>query len=46
VISSCLDNLFVVGVNVIHSRFKDIILYPGHGESTKLGIEIEKLVRL
>lgn len=36
----------VSSIKKISKYDKDITLYPGHGESTKLGIEIEKLVSL
>ena len=47
------NNIFEKYSNDKHMRIKkiakydkDIILYPGHGDCTKLGSEIEKLVRL
>lgn len=36
----------VSSIKKIAKYDKDIVLYPGHGDSTKLGEEIEKLVRL
>lgn len=36
----------VKSIKKISKYDKDIILYPGHGDSTKIGIEIEKLVSL
>ena len=36
----------VSSIKKISKYDKDITLYPGHGDSTKLGREIEKLVRL
>ena len=33
-------------IKKISAYNKDIIIYPGHGENTKLGIETEKLIRL
>ena len=33
-------------IKKISTYNKDIIIYPGHGENTKLCIEIEKLIRL
>ena len=33
-------------IKKISAYNKDIIIYPGHGENTKLGTEIEKLIRL
>ena len=38
---SCINS-----IKKISAYNKDIIIYPGHGENTKLGTEIEKLIRL
>ena len=35
----------VSSIKKISKYDKDITIYPGHGESTKLGLEIEKIIR-
>lgn len=39
------DSDLLKSINKISKYSKDITIYPGHGDSTKLGIEIKKLVR-